>query len=202
MQKINKTGSLPQIMVDWIAKNTEANWQDFPYDEKQALREVLHAEQDGLCCYCCFPITTHHQKASIEHLADKHQNRSLQFAYQNLLLSCTATEHCNSAKKSQTIVIHPLHDDCDESIKMNSLSAKLIGKKHKTEAEQAIEILNLNHLELVHRRQNMIKMLEDYGIDIDAIQNDFELKELALDDDYIKQSPLYHELKYIINKLT
>ncbi len=202
MQKINKTSSLPQIMVEWIAKNKGANWQDLPYNEKQALREVLHAEQYGLCCYCCFSITTKHTEVSIEHLADKHQNRSLQFDYHNLLLSCTATKHCNSAKKSKTIVIHPLHDDCDESIKMNELSAQLIGKKNTIEAEQSIKDLELNHLDLVHRRQKMIEMLEHYGIDVYTIQDDPELKELALDDAYIKQSPLYHELKYIINKLT
>ena len=99
MQKINKTGSMPDITAKWIKKHNTLNWNDLPFDEKEVLREHLHTEQHGLCCYCCKKIST--KSASVEHLQDKHQHRKLQFSYDNLLLSCVSNKHCNIAKQSK-----------------------------------------------------------------------------------------------------
>ena len=99
MQKINKTGSMPDITAKWIKKHNTLNWNDLPFNEKEILREHLHTEQHGLCCYCCKKIST--KSASVEHLQDKHQHRKLQFSYDNLLLSCVSNKHCNIAKQSK-----------------------------------------------------------------------------------------------------
>ncbi len=204
MQKIDKTGAMPDITAQWIKKNSKLNWNDLPFDEKEALREQLHNEQNGLCCYCCREIST--KGVSVEHLQDKHQHPKLQFNYDNLLLSCTSTKHCNQTKQSKAIKMHPLHTDCDESIKMNILSAQLVGNKNKEDAEESIEILKLNHRELLNRRNNLIRItqtnLKALNIcdDIYQMQKNENFKSSFLK--IVKDYPQYFEIEYIVNKIT
>lgn len=206
MQKINKTGAMPNIMAKWISKNNKLSWKDLPIDEKQALREQLHAEQVGLCCYCCKKITISPEYVSVEHLQDKHQHPKLQFKYDNLLLSCISTKHCNQAKQSKSIGIHPLQPDCDDSIKMNPLSAQLVGHKNKEDAEDSIEILKLNHRELINHRTDLVKLIQNYlplfniCDDIYQLQKNSTFKDSFLD--LVKDFPQYRELEYIINKIS
>lgn len=206
MQKINKTGSMPDITAKWIKKNHKLNWNDLPFDEKEALREQLHAEQNGLCCYCCKTITATLDTVSIEHLQDKHQHSKLQFDYENLLLSCISTKHCNQAKQSKTIKVDPLQTDCDDSIKMNPLSAQLIGDKNKEDAEETIEILNLNHRDLINRRTELLKLIQDYLKAFNICENIYQMKRNSdFKDSFlelVKNFPQYRELEYIVNKVT
>ncbi len=204
MQKINKKGVMPDITAKWIEKNNTLNWNDLPFDEKEALREQLHAEQNGLCCYCCKKIPIN--SASVEHLQDKHQHPKLQFEYENLLLSCTATKHCNQTKQSKSIRIHPLQPDCDNSIKMNPLSAQLVGYENKEDAEESIEILKLNNRELINHRNELLKTIQTYlplfdvCDDIYQLQEDSTFKDSFLE--VVKDFPQYRELEYIINKVS
>lgn len=203
MQKINKTGFMPDITAKWVKKHNTLNWNDLPFDEKEALREQLHAEQHGLCCYCCKKIST--KSASVEHLQDKHQHRKLQFSYDNLLLSCVSNKHCNIAKQSKEIKVHPLHNDCDDSVKMNPLSAQLFGDKHKKDADESIDILKLNHNELINHRTDLIKLVQTYlpafniCDDVYQLQEDSTFKDSFLE--LVKDFPQYRELEYIVNKL-
>lgn len=206
MQNINKTGAMPEITAQWIKKNNKLNWDDLPFDEKQSLREQLYIEQKGLCCYCCKKVTTNSNNVSVEHLKDKHQHRKLQFSYDNLLLSCISTKHFNIAKQSKAIKMHPLHPDCDDSIKINSLSAKLIGNSHKEDTEESIGILHLNDNELINRRTDLIKMVQTYLKAFNICNNIYEMQNnKAFKDSFLKlveDYPQYYELEYIINKLT
>ena len=205
MQKINKTGSMPTITAKWVKKNNSLNWGYLPFDERQALREQLYAEQNGLCCYCCKKITTNSNDVSVEHLQDKHQHPKLQFTYENLLLSCISTKHCNQTKQSKEIKVHPLHIDCDDSIKMNPLSAQLIRDKHKKDADESIDILKLNHNELINHRTNLIKLVQTYLPAFAICDDIYQLKANSTFKDSflesVKDFPQYRELEYIVNKL-
>lgn len=204
MQKINKTGTMPDITAKWIKKHNTLNWNDLPFDEKEVLREQLHAEQHGLCCYCCKKIST--KSASVEHLQDKHQHRKLQFSYDNLLLSCVSNKHCNIAKQSKDIKVHPLHTDCDYSVKMNPLSAQLFGDKHKKDADESIDILKLNHNELINHRTDLIKLVQTYLPLFDVCNDIYQLQESSTFKDrfleLVREFPQYRELEYIVNKLS
>lgn len=195
---------MPDITAKWVKKNNKLNWADLPFNEKEVLREQLHDEQYGLCCYCCKKISI--KSASVEHLQDKHQHRKLQFSYDNLLLSCTSTKHCNQTKQSKSIGIHPLQPDCDNSIKMDPLSAQLIGHKNKKAAEESIEILKLNHRELINHRIDLVKLVQTYlplfniCDDIYQLQENSTFKDSFLE--LVKDFPQYRELEYIINKVT
>ena len=203
MQKINKTGDMPEITAQWIKKNSKLNWNDLPFDEKEALREQLHDEQNGLCCYCCREIST--KGVSVEHLQDKHQHRKLQFSYDNLLLSCASTKHCNIAKQSKAIKMHPLHPDCDDSIKMNPLSAKLIGNSHKEDAEESIEILKLNNNGLINHRADLTKLIQTYLQLFDICDNIYQLQiNKTFKSSFlkiVKDYPQYFEIEYIVKKI-
>ncbi len=206
MQKINKTGAMPEITAQWIKNNSKLNWNDLPFDEKQSLREKLHVEQKGLCCYCCRKVTTHSNNVSVEHLQDKHQHRKLQFSYDNLLLSCLSTKHCNIAKQSRAIKMHPLHPDCDDSVKINPLSAKLIGSYHKEDTEKSIEVLKLNDNELVYHRTNLIKMVQTYLQAFNICNSIYEMQNNEVFKDsflkLVKDYPQYCEIEYIVKKLS
>lgn len=197
---------MPNITAKWIKKNNTLNWNDLPFDEKQALREQLHAEQNGLCCYCCKKITISPNTVSVEHLQDKHQHPKLQFEYENLLLSCTSTKHCNQAKQSKEIKVHPLNADCDNSVKMNPLSAQLFGDKHQEDADESIYILKLNHNDLINHRTDLIKLVQTYLPAFDICNNVYQLQEDSTFKDsfleLVKDFPQYRELEYIINKMS
>ncbi len=197
---------MPEITAKWVKKNNTLNWNDLPLVEKQALREQLHTEQHGLCCYCCKKITTDSNDVSVEHLHDKHQHPKLQFSYDNLLLSCASTKHCNIAKQSKEIQIHPLHADCDNSIKMNPLSAQLIGDIHKEDAEESIEILKLNYNGLINHRSDLLKLIQTYLQMFRICDNIYQLQtNRAFKNSFInlvKDYPQFRELEYILNKVT
>ncbi len=206
MQKINKTSAMPEITARWIKKNSKLNWGDLPFNEKQVLREQLHIEQKGLCCYCCKKVTTSSNNVSIEHLQDKHQHRKLQFSYDNLMLSCVSTKHCNIVKQSKAIKIHPLHPDCDDNIKMNPLSARLNGASHKKDAEESIEILNLNYNGLINHRADLTKLIQTYLQAFNICDSIYQLqKNRRFKDSFlelVRDYPQYYELEYILNKMT
>lgn len=194
---------MPDITAKWIKKHNTLNWNDLPFDEKEVLREHLHTEQHGLCCYCCKKIST--KSASVEHLQDKHQHRKLQFNYDNLLLSCVSNKHCHIAKQSKEIKVHPLHTDCNDSVKMNPLSAQLFGDKHKKDADESIDILKLNHNELINHRADLIKLVQTYLPLFNVCDDIYQLQENSTFKDsflaLVKDFPQYRELEYIVNKL-
>jgi hypothetical protein len=93
-------------------------------------------------------------------------------------------------------------NECDEEIKLN-LAGELVSLTER--AEQAIEILNLNNRKINDQRRGLIDIVsftfdpnQAYGPPI-GIQ---DLQTLTIIIEDMKESPKYHELKYILNKLT
>ncbi|GEM_PF-1121481 len=85
------------------------------YVEKDDLRQKLHSEQNGLCCYCMSQIQTPTaDKMVIEHFKPQSKYPELQLEYTNLLASCTGGQnglkhlrHCDETKKETEIALNP-----------------------------------------------------------------------------------------------
>ena len=63
-----------------------------------ALIDSLHAEQQGLCCYCESAVAD--TNGHIEHMAPRSRNPARTYDYENLALSCDGgtVEHCGRYK--------------------------------------------------------------------------------------------------------
>ncbi|WP_201498583.1 retron system putative HNH endonuclease [Psychrobacter arenosus] len=200
MQRIDKSGKMPEQTRKAFLKYKSKKWGDIPYETTVPLREQLLAEQHELCCYCCQSIkdkTTH-----LEHLYSRKDYPNRRFDYENLLLSCDTPKQCDNAKGNQELPLHPLMNECDEEIKLN-LAGELVSYTER--AAQAIEILNLNNRKINYQRKGLIDAVsftfdptQAYGSPI-GIQ---DLQTLTLIIEYMKEDPRYQELKYILNKLT
>jgi uncharacterized protein (TIGR02646 family) len=106
MKYVNKNGAISlagkAILDSWKITNhtviatlsvqgkTKQLWNRF--DKKKEIREHLHEEQGGLCCYCGCELTKMTHYLVIEHFKLKklepHNQYPNMFDYDNLLLSC------------------------------------------------------------------------------------------------------------------
>lgn len=203
MQYIAKTGSMPKDVADFIQKHKPRTWEDLTYNERESLRTQLSQEQNGLCCYCCQRLKPN--AVTIEHLIPRDKDRSLQFDYSNLLLSCTEKNQCDKAKENRLIAMHPLHPDCDKSIKM-TMNGQLLAQKHNDITGQAIKTLNLNNKDLIRHRDEMVRTIEQYLSIFKITNNIYELaKNLTYQEEflsYVKNYPQYYEIQYILKKIS
>ena len=78
----------------------------FPYNKKQ-LRDDLHTEQHGVCCYCVCGVKNEKAQSVIEHFKDKSSNPCENtYDYANLMLSCNGNNQTTEPiliKKDDTI---------------------------------------------------------------------------------------------------
>lgn len=194
---------MPPDVADFIQKRKPRTWEDLTYDERESLRTQLNQEQNGLCCYCCQRLKSN--AVTIEHLIPRDKDRSLQFDYTNLLLSCTEKNQCDKAKENRLIAMHPLHPDCDDSIKM-TMNGQLVAHKHNDITEQAIEILNLNNKDLIRHRDEMVRLIEQYATIFNITSNLYDLANNATYRQqflsYVKDYPQYYEIEYILKKIS
>ena len=200
MQRINKSGEMPKVTEKVFTKSKGKKWGDIPYEVTRPLREQLFTEQHGLCCYCCQNLTG--KKTHIEHLYSRQNHPKRTFDYENLLLSCDTPKQCDNAKGNHELPLHPLMDECDNEIKLN-IAGELISITDR--ATQAIEILNLNRRQVNYWRKGLIDMvsftfdpMQSYSPPIGIQDPD----NLTLIIESMRDTPQYHELKYILNKLS
>lgn len=139
------------------------------------LQVQMCQDQGGVCCYCGlklqFPDTQHY---SVEHVLPRSKFPELVGEYKNLLLSCHSSEleraqlketihskkerrnslHCDEFKDNKELHYSPLQADC-----ALHFSYKLNGevKGSDKEAEEDIEILNLNCHSLKERRREQMR---------------------------------------------
>jgi len=81
------------------------NYDNYPKEDKDKLRELLVAEQQGLCCYCMRSIEPHPDKMKIEHWKCRSKYPGEELNYRNLLASCSGNDrggksqqHCDAKK--------------------------------------------------------------------------------------------------------
>ena len=200
MQKIDKSGKLPEQSEKGFKKHKNSKWSDIPEEVKTPLREELFREQGGLCCYCCQKLKL--EWSHIEHVQCRQDYPKKRFDYDNLLLSCSTPKQCDNAKGNQELSLTPLMKECDNEIKLN-LAGELVSSSKR--ADEAIDILKLNNRQISLRRKNLVDAIsfvfdpnQSYGPPI-GIQ-DRKTLDLIMDN----YSDLYQkrELEYIIKKLT
>lgn len=190
MQYIDKKLTMPIDVENWIKKNKPKTWdlsQDY-YDGYVLLREQLRQEQKGLC-YCCQILE---KQATVEHLKSRSKFPQLTFDYQNLLLSCKESNQCDDAKGSDELDLTPLMVECDTEIALKT-NGELKPDDDSERAKQAINLLNLNNLDLRQRREQAIKDL--FNIDKDLNKENLELMFAFMGNE---QAEFY---RYILNKL-
>lgn len=133
-----------------------------------AMLGSLYAEQTGQCVYCGRGISLDRIKTyQVEHFRPRSKYRHLQLEYDNLFLSCkpegddgtgqTCGDHKNNWFE-EDCHIPPAPESCVERFRFHS-SGDIIGNA-SAEAEKMIEVLNLNHRELVTERQVLIENLD------------------------------------------
>lgn len=200
MQKINKLGSMPIDTQKGFKNYKTDRWGEIPEDVKAPLRQQLYDEQHGICCYCCKSLGN--EKTVIEHLKSRNHYPNKCFDYDNLLLSCSTSKQCDSAKGSQELLLTPLMDECEDEIKLN-LAGEL--ESNSQRGNEAIELLNLNSRRACQHRKNLFTMMgEVFGYDLPykppfKIANESALEMLLT---FLPDIGQRSELEYIVKKLT
>ncbi len=180
---------MPKDVEKWIRKNKPKTWalgKEY-HDGYVSLKEQLRQEQKGLCCYCCQILEA---QTTIEHLKSRDKYPKLTFDYTNLLLSCQQSKQCDNAKGNNDLELTPLMIECNEEITLK-INGELNPKSKR--AEQAINLLNLNNVDLCQRRKQVIKSLfnTDDRLDKETLESMFQFMD-------IEEAEFY---RYVLNKL-
>lgn len=133
------------------------------YADKAALRQVLVAEQRGLCCYCQSRIRANEDEMKIEHWQSQTGFPARQLDYSNLLGACLGGEgraakdqHCDSRKGNLVLcfsVSDPAHP-IERKIKF--LGDGQIKSDDATIDAALNNVLNLNWSRLVNNRKAVL----------------------------------------------
>ena len=131
------------------------------------MRRSMYAEQTGRCVYCGRGISLNqHGSFHVEHFRPR-RYRDLQLEYTNLFLSCGPESEegvgktCGDHKDNwfeEECHIPPAPEPCAERFRFHS-SGEIAGDG-TAEADRMVEVLNLNHRELVTERQSLIENLD------------------------------------------
>ena len=152
-----------------LKNGVEPEYPALPRPERDALVSSLFAEQTGQCVYCgrgisLFRLENYH----VEHFRPQSKYGCLQLDYGNLFLSCKpegdrgSWQTCGIHKDNwfeEDCHIPPAPESCAERFRFGS-SGDIVGAD-SAEAEKMIEVLNLNHRELVTDRQVLIENLDE-----------------------------------------
>jgi uncharacterized protein (TIGR02646 family) len=175
MKYIVKQGA-PLELNQWLSLANEdwiPSFDKLQNPEKTIVRNSLHAEQHGLCCYCESAIPCDCENVHIEHLNPQSQFPELQLDYGNLLLSCNGLEpdaiedthkpcHCGKLKDALNPqnMISPLDPDCESFFHYTYdgfINPSPCSKSHL--ASSTITYLGLNTQSLVRVRKNVFAVV-------------------------------------------
>lgn len=179
-------GREPEELLAWKdvqrENGIEAEYRNLPRPVRSAMESSLHAEQSGQCVYCGRKLSPAlHKDHHVELFRPQSTYPCLRLDYANLFLSCGPEgEHgirqtCGSHKGKwfeEECHIPPAPESCAKRFRFRS-SGDIAGD-NSAEAEKMIEVLNLNHRELVTERQILIEDM------------DRELNEGVPEDDLLK----------------
>lgn len=192
MLTINKVE--PSCFISFKKKNNPKNYEkDCDHVVRKCLRDALFTEQNAQCFYCEQKIENDSKKVHIEHFIPRDANlKNTDCDYNNLFLSCNGKEHCGTKKgnaydEDKHLRIYSLTKALeDPSIMFDYTTQGIIkaknslSKNEKERATNTIELLGLNHKDLVATRENIflqLEMYKTYGYKIDEIYtffNEFE----------------------------
>ena len=146
----------------------EPEYRSLPRPERRVTVNSLFAEQTGQCVYCGRKISLGRlREYHIEHFRPRSKYPGLGLDYTNIFLSCGPEgEHgtrqsCGNHKDDwfeEGCHVPPAPESCAERFRFRS-SGEIAGDD-SPEADKMLEVLNLNHPELVTERQVVIEDLE------------------------------------------
>ncbi|MEG3923259.1 retron system putative HNH endonuclease [Microcoleus sp. D3_18a_C4] len=165
----------PQIFSEWKAKQRALgvnynNYKDFRNPEKDPVHSSLLSEQGYICCYCCQRVDK--TNSHIEHLAPQSKtDAELSVEYTNMLASCGRDtnqpgyrwpDHCGNKRGNLAIGVSPLQANCEEFFNYSSTGEILPANNldDPKDAQTTIEVLGLNHYDLMQGRIEALKVLQ------------------------------------------
>ena len=165
-------GREPEELLAWKetqrAGGIDPEYRNRPQPEKRATMDNLAAEQTGQCVYCGRQVSLDRQRQfHIEHFRPRSRYPELELDYANLFLSCGPEREqgprhtCGNYKADwfeEASHIPPAPKSCAERFRFRS-SGEIAGDG-SPEADRMIQVLNMNHPELVTERQVVIEDLE------------------------------------------
>jgi uncharacterized protein (TIGR02646 family) len=174
MKYIQK-GKEPQILSDWkaIQKPLGVNYhyEYFLNPERAAVHISLLSEQGYICCYCCQRVDK--TNSHIEHLDPQSKtDAELSVEYTNMLASCGRDtnkpdyrwpDYCGNKKGDLAIKVSPLQANCEEFFNYSSTGEILPTANNlaqQKDAQTTIEVLGLNHYDLMQGRIQALEALQ------------------------------------------
>ncbi|MBS1685087.1 MAG: TIGR02646 family protein [Bacteroidetes bacterium] len=174
MQFIDKDAVQPDNWDIWFTTATGRRSFDYSTDysaltQIQNAKRHLLTEQSFLCAYCQSPLKM--ETSSIEHVIPKSKNVKSSTLYHNLIAVCkdsikdsSGKKHCDKEREDQLLPAIVFHNDANVSTQNSNAYFKVYGDgqivvnydlkdEHLVAQIKAfIEILNLNHENLVAKR--------------------------------------------------
>ena len=167
-------GEEPEALLAWKAGQRgaciEPRYDDLSKDAREATRQALFVEQTGQCVYCGRGIdlewfNAHH----IEHFRPRARYPHCELTYRNLFLSCGpqrahggAQTTCGNEKEAwfdEDCHVEPAPEEaCQRHFAFTS--GGWIQGDGSPQAEKMIDVLNLNHRELIAERSALIEHLD------------------------------------------
>lgn len=183
MRKIQKNQE-PASLTEYKRHNPNHQYKDLTDEQvRQDIRQACVIEQYFLCAYCCKEISGTNVDTMNEHVQPRHHFPNLSMDFNNIVASCTQNGHCDDNKGSQILPLTPLMNECETELEFR-LNGKVVAKTER--AEQAIEILQLNHQKLCETRKQAIEgFLYIHGLGNPIDVEDDELLASVIDDVYL-----------------
>ena len=184
-------GDEPEALRTWKA-NQRAAGIGLRYDELgqaalQATRQALYLEQTGQCVYCGRAIELGaHTRRHIEHFRPRWLYQDLELTYANLFLSCGPQQlqghpqpTCGNQKDDwfdETCHVEPAPADACQGRFAFASDGRILGDGTR-EADRMIDVLNLNHPELIAERSSLIEVLDtelSQGASVSALRQSYD----------------------------
>jgi len=175
IQKQPEPESLRKWREGQLALGSNCYFKALDREVKRVVYQALWDDQGWICCYCCQGIAD--QSSHIEHFEpqsntkDSQGNNPLSITYSNLLASCSPLPtdpndpkqarrfppHCGDYRGKKPIPVSPLDPACESYFVYNISNGKIEAnskndKQKQQEANQTIDILNLNDADLTRTR--------------------------------------------------
>ena len=148
----------PSQLQTWIRASeptADRSWRDLPAEVKAALRERLHEDQRGLCCYCYVTVRCD-PDSHIEHVEPRSPDN--RFDWQNLALACDGGnkhgdgEHCDHAKGQQRLeVVHPYRAPVIRFVRLRGTGALALTSEAARHDIDGVLKLNARRLQSLRR---------------------------------------------------
>lgn len=139
------------------------------YQDKDALRHALVAEQHGLCCYCMGRIRDDRDAMKVEHWHSQRNHGAEQLVYRNLLGACPGgmdrpphLQHCDTRKGDRDLGWNPADPAHHIETRIRYEMDGSIRSDDSAFDAELREVLNLNSERLKNNRKAVLDSILDW----------------------------------------